>query len=124
MANRYSYPPVMRRRAASVQSRPATTAASFNQQQHQQLLLLQELKKTENIIYLHLRSLHCNQIFQSLLKSLQKERRRETFIIFFDFRFHRSEDFKVVFPQSVLSFNSSVSRWLDYFSTLKICSIW
>jgi hypothetical protein len=53
--HRYSYPPAMRRRAASVQSRPAASATARYQQQQQQLQLLQELKKTENIIYLHLR---------------------------------------------------------------------
>jgi len=52
----------MRRRASSVQTRSAvsattaTAAAARYQQQQQQLLQLQEdLRKTENIIYLQLR---------------------------------------------------------------------
>jgi len=62
---RYSYPPAMRRRAASVQARPAAsaTAARYQQQQQQLLQLQQDLRKTENIMYLQLRFTYRKYLF-------------------------------------------------------------
>ena len=72
----------MRRRASSVQTRSAvsattaTAAAARYQQQQQQLLQLQEdLRKTENIIYLQLRF----SIFHSEMLLLCFESRFFTF---------------------------------------------